>query len=70
MVHKRTKSQGDFVTRVSSSREEKKRSLRGEGHMDIFTKIEWYALKTVATVLFLVILYVAARYEIKHLLRK
>jgi hypothetical protein len=55
---------------VSSSREEKKRSLRGEGHMDIFTKIEWYALKTVATVLFLVILYVAARYEIKHLLRK
>jgi hypothetical protein len=38
--------------------------------MDIFTKIEWYAVKAVATVVFLVVLYVVARYEIRNLLRK
>jgi hypothetical protein len=36
---------------------------------DLFTKLEWYAVRIVSTGLFLVLLYVAARYEITHLLR-
>jgi hypothetical protein len=31
-------------------------------------KIEWYAVKIASTVVFLVIVYLAARYEIAHLL--
>jgi hypothetical protein len=36
---------------------------------DLFTKIEWYTVRIVSTGLFLALLYVAARYEITHLLR-
>jgi hypothetical protein len=37
---------------------------------DLFTKIEWYAVKIVSTAVFLAILYAGARYEITHLLGK
>jgi len=34
------------------------------------TKIEWYAVKIGSTLVFLVVVYMAVRYEITHLLGK
>jgi hypothetical protein len=38
--------------------------------LDFFNLLELYAVKIVSTIVFLVFLYVAARYEITHLLAK
>jgi hypothetical protein len=37
---------------------------------DLFTKIEWWAVKIASTAVFLTVIYMAARYEITHLLAK
>jgi hypothetical protein len=38
--------------------------------LDFFSLVELYAVKIVSLIVFLVFLYVAARYEITHLLAK
>jgi hypothetical protein len=41
-----------------------------EDPKDWFTRIEWWAVKIVSTLVFLTVLCMAARYEIMHLLAK